>query len=367
MPKLNAPLLLAPDFKEKIWGRKNLDPLYTPCDLGRGSKDSRRSGQGLLGPSEKPRRIGEAWLTGDNAVFLNGPAAGLTLGEVFRRWPEELGGTASSDGRFPFLAKFLFTRDWLSMQVHPNDGYAARHENSPGKTEMWYFLECDDDAEIALTLRSGADVETFRAACRAGNSLDLTERFIPKPGDVAFLPPGTVHAIGPGVMLFEVSENSDLTYRLDDYGRVDDQGNRRELHLDRGFEVIRASMPVHYRLPRLAFEEPFGSRRYVTACRYFAVEDLVLRERAMFTASPGRVEGLVVIDGKGRVENDAGWLAYRPGHTWLVPPRAGRYRLVPEEPTRMLRFYVPDLDADFLRPLRRHGISETAIREVLFG
>jgi mannose-6-phosphate isomerase len=366
MPKLDAPLLLAPDFKEKIWGRENLEPLYTPCDLGRGSMGSSRSGQGPLGPNEKPRRIGEAWLTGDSATFLTGPVAGLTLGEVYRRWPEQFGATGLSDGRFPFLAKFLFTRDWLSMQVHPDDDYAARHEKSAGKAEMWYFVDCDEGAEIALALRPSTDLDTFRAACLAGTSLDLAQRFFPEHAEAAFVPPGTVHAIGPGLTLFEVSENSDVTYRLDDYGRVDDRGNPRELHLERGFEVIRAAMPAHFRLPRLAFEEPFGSRRYVTACRYFAVEDLVLRERSMFAASPGRVEGLVVIDGEGRVENDAGWLAYRPGHVWLVPPQAGRYRLVPEEPTRMLRFYVPDLDADFRQPLGRLGVSETSIREVLF-
>lgn len=366
MPKLDAPLLLAPDFKEKIWGRQDLEPLYTPCDLGRSSKDSDRSGRGALGLAEKPRRMGEAWLTGDNATFLTGPVAGLTLGEVFRRWPGEFGATGLSNRRFPLLAKFLFTRDWLSMQVHPEDDYAARHEKSAGKAEMWYFVECDKGAEIALALRQGTDLKAFREACRAGKSLNLAEKFFPQPGEAAFVPPGTVHAIGPGLTLFEVSENSDVTYRLDDYGRVDDQGNPRELHLDRGFEVIRAALPAHYKLPRLVFEEPFGSRRYVTACRYFAVEDLVLRERSMFAASAGRVEGLVVVDGEGRVENDAGWLAYRPGQAWLVPPQAGRYRLVPEEPTRMLRFYVPDLDADFLRPLGRRGVSETSIREVLF-
>lgn len=366
MPKLDAPLLLAPDFKEKIWGQESLEPLYAPCDLDRGSKNSGRPGGGPLGANEKPRRIGEAWLTGDNATFLTGPVAGLTLGDVFRHWPEEFGATGSSKGRFPLLAKFLFTHDWLSMQVHPDDQYAARHEKSAGKAEMWYFVECDEGAEIALTLRPGTDLETFRAVCRAGKSLDLTERFLPQPGEAAFVPPGTVHAIGPGLTLFEVSENSDVTYRLDDYGRVDDQGNPRDLHLDRGFEVTGAAMPARYKLPRLVFEEPFGSRRYVTACRHFAVEDLVLRERSMFTASPGRVEGLVAIDGEGRVESDAGWLAYRPGYAWLVPPQAGRYRLVPEEPTRMLRFYVPDLDADFRQPLARRGVSETTIREVVF-
>lgn len=367
MPKLDAPLLLAPDFKEKIWGREDLEPLYAPGDFASSPKESSRPGAHPPGTDEKPRQIGEAWLTGDNATFLTGPVAGLTLGEVFRRWPEQFGAsTAGDQGRFPFLAKFLFTRDWLSMQVHPDDEYAARHENSPGKTEMWYFLECGQEAEIALALRRDTTLERFRAACHSGKSLDFAQSFFPERGDAVFVPPGTVHAIGPGFTMFEVSENSDLTYRLDDYGRVDQQGNPRELHLDRGFEIIRAGMPPHYKLPRLVMAERFGSRRYVTACRHFAVEELVLRERSMFAASPARVEGLTVVDGEGRVENNSGWIAYRPGHVWLVPPQAGQYRLVPEEPTSMLRFYVPDLDADFRRPLSRRGISEASIREVLF-
>jgi mannose-6-phosphate isomerase len=364
MPTLDTPLLLAPDFKEKIWGRENLEPLYPSEEL---AEDATPEGfPGKSASADTVPRIGEAWLTGEKATFLSGPVAGLTLGELFRRSPRELCGSGWKGDQFPLLAKFLFTSDWLSMQVHPDDEYAAKHEKSRGKTEAWYMIECDPEAEIALGVPPGTTREALEAACREARSLEVASRFRPAPGGTVFVPSGTLHALGPGLVLFEVSETSDVTYRLDDYARLDDLGRPRPLHLERGLETTRLEAPVLRDLTKIEFPEPFGSRRWAVACRYFAVEELAVRTAAAFPAANDRVECLTVIRGSGRVEIPAGWLAYRPGQTWLIPAGCGPFRLMPESSSRLIRFYVPNLDRDFRQPLTIRGASQEQIRSVVF-
>ena len=362
----DAPVLLAPDFKEKIWGRKDLDPLYPSEELGGGRSPDPDAASAAGGSESTIPRIGEAWLTGDNATFLSGSVAGMTLGEVLQQWPKELCGPNWSGRQFPVLAKFLFTSDWLSMQVHPDDDDAAAHEQSRGKTEAWYFIECDPDAELALALPPGATRQALEAACREARSRDLANRFGPKREEAVFVPAGTLHALGPGLVLFEVSETSDITYRLDDYARLDSRGRPRPLHLKRGLETTRLEAPAFRDLPKVEFSEPFGRRRWAVACRYFAVEQLSVRKPHTFEPALDRVECLTVISGQGRVEIKAGWLAYRPGQTWVVPPGSAPYRLMPEKTSSFLRFYVPDLDRDFRRPLAERGVTAEMISRIVF-
>jgi mannose-6-phosphate isomerase len=366
MPELDQPLLLAPDFKEKIWGRERLDPFSGSAHPESGSAPPRARRSANRAPQPKSRRIGEAWLTGEGATFMTGPVSRLTLGEVFARARAELCGARWNGDYFPFLAKFLFTSDWLSMQVHPDDDDALRHENSRGKTEAWYIIEGDENARIALALAPGTTRETLESSCRQGHSREVVQSFRPKPAEAVFVPSGTIHALGPGLVLFELSETSDVTYRLDDYGRLDHRGRPRDLHLERGLETVRLDAPAHRDLPRVEVEEPFGSRRYVVACRYFAIEVLALEDRHAFPPPPDRVEALAVIEGEGRVETSRGWLAYCAGQTWLIPPRSEAYRLVPEEQSRFVRFYVPDLDRDFRQPLVKRGVAPDVIRKVVF-
>jgi mannose-6-phosphate isomerase len=231
---------------------------------------------------------------------------------------------------------------------------------------MWYFLRSDRKAAILLGLKPGVTREQLRRAFAAGTSRDLLQRFRPEPGEAVFLPPGMVHALGPGVVVFEVEEDSDLTYRLDDFGRMGLDGKPRPLHLEKGMDVIRPELPPLRDLPRLEFREKYGLRRFVLASRYFALEELSLRRTAAFCAAPDRVEVLSVVEGEGRIENAAGWLAYRTGETWLIPPGTGFYRLVPALDTRILKFYVPDLDKDFRKPLEQRGTPATTICQIVF-
>jgi mannose-6-phosphate isomerase len=348
MPTLDGPLQLSNVFKPKIWGRKDLSPLFSlPPGL-----------HGL---------IGEVWITDDASRFLNGPVAGLTLAEVSEKFGPELHGTAWKGRRFPILAKYIFTSDWLSVQVHPDDDYARAHDpGNVGKCEMWYVIHADRRAKILLGVKPGVTKERLKAAFAKGTSRELLRGFHPKAGEAIFVPPGSGHALGPGLVLFEVEENCDLTYRLDDFGRPGLDGTPRPLHLAKGLEVLRIDLPTYRDLPRLVFREPFGTRRYVLACRFFAVEELNLRKAAGFKSSRERVEVFSVLAGEGRVENQAGWFAYRRGATWLIPPAAGRYRLIPRQETRLLKFYVPDLDKDFRRPLAGRRVPAGRVNRVVF-
>ncbi|MCL5005087.1 MAG: class I mannose-6-phosphate isomerase [Acidobacteria bacterium] len=363
MPKLNTPLKLSPIFKPKIWGKGDLAPLFdwpSPETAGEAPRQDTPN-------SDSDHLIGEVWITDDRSQFLNGPLAGTTLGEASEKFRSKLYGSNWKGGRFPILAKYIFTSDWLSVQVHPDDRYARVHEpGNFGKCEMWYIVESDPEAEILLGLKPNTTREMLRSACEKGVSKDLFHRFHPEAGEAIFVPPGTAHALGPGLVLFEAEQNSDITYRLDDFGRVGLDGKPRPLHLEKGLAVTNPELPPRRDLPRAVVREPFGFRRYVVASRYFAVEELTVQKAAHFKAVPERAETLAILAGEGRVETAAGWLGYRAGDTWLVPPGAGQYRLAPTEKTRLLKFYVPDLDRDFRQLRPRRGFKSAQVEEILF-
>ena len=368
MPQLDVPLLLSPVYKPKIWGRRDLSPLFLHPDGSRIERFRRRVRPKAAPSADKEAPlIGEVWITDDASQFLNGPLAGITLGEAARQYGPELLGDSAKGARFPVLAKYLFTSDWLSVQVHPDDEYAGRHDpGSSGKCEMWYIVKAEREARFLLGSKPGVTKEKLKSAAQTGASKRLLQPFRPKLDEAIFVPPGTVHALGPALVLFEAEQNSDLTYRLDDFGRVGLDGKPRPLHWDKGFQVARVELPAHRDLPRITVQEPFGRRRYVVACRFFAVEELLVRRTASFAGSSERVEALSILEGEGRVETPAGWIAYQMGDTWLVPPAARHYRLVPGERSRLLKFYVPDVDRDFRHPLTKRRVSAAAIRKICF-
>ncbi len=369
MPELQFPLQLSPVFKPKIWGRTDLGPVFAPKPRGR-ERPAARATQ-AVGPGDLPRHaaglIGEVWVTDDSSKFLNGPVAGLRLGEATQKYGPHLVGNLPGGERFPLLAKYLFTSDWLSIQVHPDDAFAAHYDpGNSGKCEMWYVVQADRKAEILLGLKRGVNREGFRAACEKEDSKSLLNRFRPKAGEAIYVPPGTVHSLGPGLVIFEVEQNSDLTYRLNDFGRTGLDGNPRPLQLEKGLDVLMPELPPQRNLPRLKFREPFGSRRYVLACRHFALEELWVRKAATFEGRGDRVEILSALSGAGRIETAAGWFGYGGGSTWLVPPATQPYRIVPLQETHWLKFYVPDIERDFRRPLAKRRVRPGRLGKVVF-
>jgi mannose-6-phosphate isomerase len=193
------PCRLEPKFAERIWGRTSLKPWYES------------TGTDAL--------VGEAWLTGPECVVATGEEKGKRLGDIV--------------GSFPLLVKMLFPAEKLSVQVHPDDEQARAQGFDRGKTECWYVLEATPGATVACGLKSGVTVEDLEASVAKGTTEELMEWLPVKAGEMVFVDAGTVHAIGPGVTLLEVQQTSDITYRLYDYGRP------RELHLEKGLEVVK--------------------------------------------------------------------------------------------------------------------------------
>ena len=208
------PLLLKPEFRERIWGTRDLAPWYGPA------------------PGEAP--IGEVWLTGDDNRVANGALAGMSLGELCRRYGRDLvGETAPESERFPLLTKFIFPRDKLSVQVHPDDETARCAGLPCGKTECWYVLQAEPGAKIGLGLKPGTTREEFARAIEEVRAEQLLNWVDVHAGEMIYVDAGTVHTIGRGVILLETQQNSDTTYRLYDYGRP------RELHVQQGLAALK--------------------------------------------------------------------------------------------------------------------------------
>jgi mannose-6-phosphate isomerase len=212
MPEL-YPLLLQPQFHERVWGAHDLAPFYTHQITG--------------------SPVGEAWLTGDLCTVANGPFAGRTIAELSCEFGTQLLGDAKKDARFPLLIKFLFPREKLSVQVHPDDEGAARVGQPCGKTECWYVLQADPGAQIGLGLKPGTTKAEVECAIREGRMEHLLNWIDIHQGDMIYVDAGTVHAIGGGAVIVETQQNSDTTYRLYDYGRP------RELHIEDGLRATK--------------------------------------------------------------------------------------------------------------------------------
>ena len=213
MPDL-FPLLLQPQFHERVWGARDLAPIYSREITG--------------------NPIGEAWLTGDECHVTNGPLSGRTLAELSREFGADLLGDVTSDkARFPLLIKFLFPKDKLSVQVHPDDEAAAVVGQPCGKTECWYVLKAEPGAQIGLGLKPGTTKSEVERAIREVRMEQLLNWIDLRAGDMVYVDAGTVHAIGPGAVIVETQQNSDTTYRLYDYGRP------RELHIEHGLKATK--------------------------------------------------------------------------------------------------------------------------------
>lgn len=262
----NKPRRLPTSFKEKVWGSTNLSPWYPAPD----------------------RKTGEVWFEAD----------------------------------LPLLVKFIFTSDRLSVQVHPDDAFAAEHENSRGKTEMWHVLRAEPGAQVALGFREAITPERLKETALSGEILQLLNWVDVHAGDTFFTPAGTIHAIGAGLSMCEIQQNSDVTYRIYDYGRA------RPMHLDKAMRVCHTgpldakavALPVH--------------------CKYFRTEALRFDQPTIYQPDAGRFELLIFCEGVGTIGDEG----YRLGETWLIPAGTGKFVIDPQSATKLLRTWVPQTE-----------------------
>jgi mannose-6-phosphate isomerase len=306
LTKSLAPFRLKPWFSERIWGRPNLRPWYAET----GTKEL----------------VGEAWLTGPQCVVETGALTGQTLSQV----PADAMLGVGGGSEFPLLVKMLFPNEKLSVQVHPDDAQAQAMGQPRGKTECWYVLEAEPGAAVALGVRAGITAEAVAASVPDGSMEQLMNWIPVSVGDMIFVDAGTVHAIGPGVVLLETQQTCDITFRLYDYGRP------RELHLDQGLRVMKTQTAAGKVQP-VAMD---GFTRLI-AQQYFVVDryDLAAgKSVGIPTDGPGCLVGL---SGGATVKSEAGEIELVAGEALVLPVESGPVCVNSIKDSSFVRCFAP--------------------------
>lgn len=315
---------LRPWFRTRVWGARDLSPWY---DFKVG---------------EEP--IGEVWLSGDTGIVDSGPLAGQIFSDVFRRHAKQLvGDGAAAMKRFPLLMKVLFPQEKLSVQVHPGDAMAREEGEPHGKTECWYVLAAKPSASVALGLKPETSMDQVKSAIEA-NTLESLLHWIPvRAGDTIFVDAGTIHAIAPGAVLLETQQNSDMTYRLYDYGRP------RELHLEKGLQAARVQTDAGKVAPRIRSLGGDVEQSVLIETKYFRVERFRISNstasKPFIPPVPAMncVQLIFAANGSGTVGADGGAVKrgeavrLRRGELAIIPACVDRWNLLPDGPMEILR------------------------------
>jgi len=291
------PLKFEPLYKERIWGGRTLETVF-----------SRK-----LPPGKK---IGESWeladLPNDKSVIANGELAGRTLAAAIRTYPEQITGDADYSGPFPLLIKLLDAHDLLSVQVHPDPQTCSRMGKGEPKTECWYIISAEPDAFIYKGLKKGAAKKQFVEALENGTVADMLAKTPVEAGQCHFLPAGTPHSIGAGLLIAEIQTPSDTTYRLFDFNRVDAADKARELHIEEALESIRFEAS--------ADELAVTTVGRLVACEYFTIDKGHQLENCEALLSRGIMKTLMFLSGCGAIERaDGESVAFNVGDTLLIP------------------------------------------------
>ncbi len=309
VPNEIYPILLDGVIVPTIWGGTKLHKMY-------------KKGCGKFS-------IGEIWELSvqcrRQCRIKNGPLAGQTLNEFIVRCGNDVVYSEYDGANFPLLVKFIDATNKLSVQVHPDDTYAFEHEHSAGKNELWYIVSAEPNAEIVYGLKSQYTCSQLEQAINTGQLDGMLNRVKVKRGDVFYVPAGLVHAIGQGIIIAEIQQNSNLTYRLYDYDRRDENGNKRELHIEKALGAIK-----HYNsseITKLQFERTSEhiDLEILTDNRYFTIQR-VSRD-SVYTGPNDRFHSLLCIEGSGYIIYDSTRYDFSAGDCWFIPAKCNAYKL----------------------------------------
>lgn len=299
-------LKLEPSGKEYLWGGHRLAEEY-----------GKKSGGNVLA---------ETWELSchpDGPCYIvNGPNKGRTLQQYIEQEGREILGINCRRFRdFPILVKFIDAKDNLSIQVHPDNRYALKNEGQYGKTEMWYVMDAGEEAFLYYGFKREISVKEFEKRIQEDTLLDVLNAVPVQKGDVLFIESGTIHAIGKDILIAEIQQNSNITYRVYDYGRTDKSGRKRDLHIEKALAVTR-------RVPIL---KDRSSYPHVADCDYFTVDKLNLDGRVM-KKMEGEVSGasfasILVLDGKGTISNFGETLEFKKGDSFFLTAGSGNYTM----------------------------------------
>lgn len=305
----NKPFLLSPAYMDYLWGGQRLkDEFHKETDLF---------------------PLAESWECSTHpdgpSLVVSGDLAGRRLDEVISEHPEYLGSHPGTIGELPILIKLIDASKDLSVQVHPTDEYASTHEDGEsGKSEMWYVLDAAPGAELIYGLKQDLSREELARYLEHGD-VNRVLRHIPiEKDDVFYIPAGTIHALGDGALVAEIQQNSNLTYRMYDYERLDKDGQKRALHLEKALDVASLTRSVSPRQPmRVLRYQPGMARELLCRCKYFEVHRMLMntshRQKLTFSADALSFRVLLCIDGQGSMEFGGEVLDFRKGDCIFVP------------------------------------------------
>lgn len=304
------PFKLKPAFKDYIWGGTKLrDDFGKDCDFD---------------------KVAESWELSchkdGNSVVVGGEFDGLTLAEyIEKNGRQVLGTNCDKFENFPILIKLIDAKDNLSVQVHPSNEYALRVEGEYGKTEMWYIVDCDEGASLLYGFKNEISKEEFAQRIADNTLLEVTNSVPVKKGDVFFIEAGTLHAIGKGILIAEIQQNSNTTYRIYDYGRVGNDGKPRELHVEKAKDVTVLGPAKQY--PETETESFDGySKKLMSSCDYFTTYVLDVESKAELKADDKSFNSILVLEGEGKLVCDKE-LSFKKGDSIFVPANAGDYTI----------------------------------------
>lgn len=296
------PLQFNPILKERIWGGEKLKT--------------------ILNKPITSKITGESWeistVEGDVSVVANGDWAGKSLNDLIASHPEELLGTEvykEFGKQFPLLFKYLDAREDLSIQVHPNDELAKKRHNSFGKTEMWYVMQADTDSKLIVGFKKDSNAAEYVENLKNKTLLSILDNVKVEVGDVFFLETGTVHAIGAGLVIAEIQQTSDITYRLYDFDRVDAAGNERELHVDLALDAINYNKIDTYK----KYSKDLNQSNSMVDCPYFTTNFLPLDGKVEVNKSGESFTVYMCVEGDFELESDGVKFEYKKGDTVLIP------------------------------------------------
>lgn len=301
-----SPLRLKPSCKDYLWGGTKLRDCF--------------------GKTADTETIAESW---ELSCHADGPSfiddSEETLKDyIIRNGKSILGTNCSRFSEFPVLVKLIDACDNLSVQVHPDDEYALAHEGEYGKTEMWYIVDCDEGASLLFGFDRELSGDEFRKHIENNTLLDVVKRVPVRKGDVFFIKSGTLHAIGKGIVIAEIQQNSNTTYRIYDYDRTDKNGNRRELHTDKACEVTDLFPAEPFLRNEAVFHEGYSSE-LLSSCCCFTVHLLRINGSASLNTDSSSFEHLLVTDGKGLLEGPEFTMQLQKGDSIFIPAGYGRY------------------------------------------
>lgn len=320
------PLLFQPILKRIRWG-------------------GRRLGSLLHKPIGSENDYAESWEVADHAdgqsIVAAGPFAGLSLSDLMREHRRELLGCQDQLTQFPLLIKFLDANDWLSLQVHPDDRLARQfqaHEN--GKTEAWVILEARPDSQICSGLKSGVTPEQLRQALIQGTVEECLNMIPVKRGDCVFVPAGTVHALGPGIVLAEVQQQSNLTFRLFDWGRLDASGNARPIHVEESITCTDFQRGPVFPVKPIQLCDQSHIFEELVRCEHFVIRRHRIMDPARMVIED-RFRILIVLEGAIQVRTKYGSVVMPTGTTAIVPACSGETALIPSSSAIVLEVLCP--------------------------